>query len=111
MFLVQWKKQDGEMDAKMVQYFSEKSMAQYLCMGRILPAAVLFHLPDMVSSRNFSRHRVISAFLHLLFLFIQIEKRPRLYVGQLRNRHQYHHDAIIRLRVPIDFYSVFHREY
>ena len=86
----------------MVQYFPEKHVAQYICMDHFLFASILFHLPFLVCGRNFSRHRIISAVFHLLFLFIQNEKRSRLYVGQLRNRHQYRHDTSVRLCVSVD---------
>ena len=34
---------------QLVQYFSEKSMDEHLCMGDLLFAAILFHLPIIVA--------------------------------------------------------------
>ena len=71
--------------AELVQYFSEKPMAQYLRMGSILSSSILFHLQIIVTDRNCYRHFIGIIIFPVVPVFIQIEERPRLYVDQFRN--------------------------
>ena len=68
--------------AQLVQYFSEKPMAQHLCMGGILYFTFLLYFTKCVTDGVINRFHASGLILFILLLFREIRQWSYVYVDQ-----------------------------